>query len=82
MPPAVKLPPPSRLRLYRQADIEEMARNHASRHGATMVSVLQSAVSQQPSRSQPANLAVRGEHAHRHRSRCHERHFLTAVLPG
>jgi len=25
MPPTVKLPPPNRLRLYRRADIEEMA---------------------------------------------------------
>ena len=32
MPPTVSLPP-SRLRLYRQADIEEMARDRASRHG-------------------------------------------------
>ena len=34
MPPTVSVPP-SRLRLYRQADIEEMARNRASRSRGT-----------------------------------------------
>jgi predicted DNA-binding transcriptional regulator AlpA len=34
MPPTVKIPPPSRLRLYRQADIEEMARNRQMAHSS------------------------------------------------